>query len=157
MLALHEEERPVSLLSSIIANSNRDPKKMREAYTLADFYLYQPRESKELPNERYGAAYMALVSRRLLPPWALTFYSELSTVSQGPAPPLLAFIGDEFILLSPVLRNGSYEGMLIALENASNKTIEAVSPCGKKVKLLLPTVNSKIVAYEGASLRVCES
>ena len=100
---------------------------------------------------------MALVGKRLLPPWALTFYSELSAVSKGPAPPLLAFIGNEFILLAPAFKNGSYEGMLIALEGASNRTIEASSPCGKTVKLILPTINSKIVAYEGASLRVCES
>lgn len=156
-ISLHERERPVSLLTSVIANANRDPKKKREGYSLNDFYLYEPRENKDLPKSNNGAAYMALVGMRLLPSWALTFYSEFSTAQSGSPPPLLAFIGSDFILLAPVLKNGSYEGALIALESASDKVATATSPCGKTVTFILPTINAKIVAYEGASLRVYES
>jgi hypothetical protein len=153
-LALHESERPTALLTSLMANMNRDVKKKPEAYAITDFYLYQPREFQDLPSGRYGSSTLALVKKRLFPPWALTFYNQLSAGASGAEPSLLAFIGKDFLLLAPTKFSGGYVGMLIALESASSTTQEAHSPCGQSAIFALPKIKSKIVAEENYFLSV---
>jgi hypothetical protein len=153
-ITLHENERPIALLASLIANTNRDPKKKLEPYALTDFYLYQPREFQDLPSGRYGSAALALIQKRLFPSWGLTFYSQLSAGASGEEPTLLAFIGKDFLLLAPAEAPGGYTGMLLALESA-NKTVQtAYSPCGKSVTFLLPEVKSKVIAEEDYFLSI---
>jgi len=152
-ITLHEEERPTSMLMSLTANSQRDPKKKKEPFSLDDFYLYQPRDSQDMPAERYGTAALGLIKRRLMPSWALTFYSKLAASAGGPEPPLLAFIGEDFILLAPVKTSTGYTGLLIAQESASKQIRTASSPCGTNVTICLPEVSTKIIAEEGHDLR----
>ena len=152
-ITLHEQEKPVSMLMSLTANSQRDPKRKKEPFTLEDFYLYQPRNDQDVPAERYGAAAMGLVRRKMLPSWALTFYSKLAAGAGGAEPSLLAFIGEDFLLLAPVKTPTGYTGLLIAMESASNTIQEASSPCGKTVTICLPKIPTKIVAEEGHDLR----
>lgn len=152
-VTLHEEERPTSMLMSLTANSQRDPKKKKEPFSLDDFYLYQPRDSQDMPAERYGAAAMGLIKRRLLPSWALAFYSKLAASAGGVEPSLLAFIGDDFLLLAPVKTAIGYSGLLIAQESASKKIKTASSPCGTTVTMCLPKISTKIIAEEGHDLR----
>lgn len=151
--SLHEDERPIAMLTSMTANAQRDPKRKKEPFTLEDFFLYQPREAQDVPAERYGAAAMGLVKRRMLPSWALTFYAKLAAGAGGVEPALLAFIGEDFLLLAPIKTQNGYSGLLIAMETASRQIRRATSPCGKTVTICLPEISTKIIAEEGHDLR----
>lgn len=147
-LRLHEQERPLGLMMSIQANLNRDPKKRSKPYTAENFYLYQPQDEKDIPKQRYGAAAMALIEQKQFPAWGLFCFKELAAAASGPPPAVLGFIGDNAMLLGPEKTPTGYKGMLIATEEASNQIIDVQSPCGLKMKMLVPYISTKIEAKE---------
>lgn len=147
---LHELERPISLLISQNAEINRDSKRRRKPYLMDDFYLYADAEDTgKTPNGRYGAAALELISRSLFPSWALFVYKDLKTQAENAvAPDLLAFIHVHAIVLAPVISDNQCTGMLIALEEASGKTLTMDSPCGKRIRIQVPELNDKVYAEE---------
>jgi len=154
MKNLHLVEAPISLLASIIANSNRDPKKKREPYKMEDFFLYEPRDLKNIPTGVYGSAAMALAGKGLLPPWTLFVYKDLKEAADGNPPKLLAYICDDAILLAPMHLGATVRGMLIAKESASKQRRTLTSPCGSKIYTEIPEILGKFVADEGVELTI---
>ena len=152
LIRLHGQERPVSMLASIMVNQARDPKKSK-AVDMSDFYLYQPRESQNLPSGRFGAAAVTLAKQHQFPAWALFCFKELSQCASGDAPGLLAYIGSDCMLLAPVASPGGYTGLFVATESASGEVREMTSPDGATIKVKLPLVETKIVAEEDVFLR----
>jgi len=148
----HINEAPVALLTSVISNSNRDPKRRKEPFKMDDFFLYQPRDEKNIPTSVYGSAAMALVSNNLMPAWALFVFKDLKEAADGPPPSLLAFMSENAIILAPMLYDNKVKGMIIALESASEKRIEMKSPCGRKIYLEMPLINGKFYAQEDVVL-----
>lgn len=150
---LHDSERPVALLASMQANQNRDRKKHKEPYTYLDFSFYRPRNSEDSPDGHYGASYLELLRRGLLPSWALFCYpamSEAADPSYVPGEP--ALIAEDVMLLHPKKKGNGYEGLLIALESAGDQVRTFVSTKGVEVTLRVPYVESKAVAREGEFL-----
>jgi len=148
---LHENERPVAMIASIMVNQKRDPKKSKPV-DMSDFYLYQPRDAKNLPSGRYGAAALAMVKEGQYPAWALFCFKELSQGAYGEAPDLRAYIGSDCMLLAPVKAPGGYTGLFIGTESAGGQVREMKSPCGKVVTLKIPLVETKVVAEEDVFL-----
>ena len=119
---LHDYERPIALNTTVIASQNRDPKKGKmPKYT--DFSFYKPVEDGDRPDYVYGSAYMALVKEKRLPAWALFCFKALSqSANAGYEPEEAAFLAEDAILLHPrQVGYNSYEGLLIAMESASEK------------------------------------
>ena len=77
---------------------------------MEDFYLYQPREDRDLPADRVGAAAMSLLKEGKYPSWALFCYKELAAASDAPVPALRAYQGEDFILLAPREQDGYMKG-----------------------------------------------
>lgn len=153
-LELHSNERPVSMIASLLANQSRDPKRKKTPFSMDDFYLYQPIVDRDLPAGRYGAAAKELIRRKEFPSWGLFCYKDLMANSDAPTPSLLAFTGEDFMLLAPVKADGYLKGLLIALESASGKRAEARSPNGDTVYLELPEIPTKVIAQEDVELRI---
>lgn len=149
---IHEAEAPTALLTSLIANTNRDAKKKREPYTMEDFFLYQPQEDRNVPTNVYGAAAMKLVAEKLFPSWALFCFKDLKSSASGEPPSILGFIADNAILLAPILKEKSVKGMLIANEACYGEIVEMTSPCGRKIIVEIPVLNGKYVAEENVEL-----
>lgn len=149
---MHEMEAPVALVASLLANTNRDPKKKREPYTMEDFFLYQPKEDRNVPTGQYGAAAMKLVADRIYPSWALFCFKDLKMSASGEPPSILAFIGDQAMILAPILKDKSVKGMLIANESVYGEVVEMKSPCGRTICVEVPTLPGKYVAEENIEL-----
>lgn len=152
LASLHSHEAPIALLTSLIANTNRDSKKKREPYKINDFFLFEPQDMKNIPMAIYGSAAMEMVSRGLFPSWALFIFKDLKEASAGSPPKLLAFMCDDAILLAPALNSTTVKGMLIAREPASKKRLHMTSPCGEKIYVELPVITSKFLAQEDVEL-----
>ena len=152
--ALHMQERPVAMITAMMANQNRDPKKRTTPYSMEDFYLYQPKELKDLPAARYGSAAMSLLKDGLFPTWALFCYKELAAAGDAPVPALRAFIGEDFLVLAPKEVDGHIRGLLIAQESAGSGTRSAMSPEGDRIWLDVPEIKTKVIAEEDVSLRI---
>lgn len=151
---LHQLEAPVTLLSSLFANSNRDSKKHKKPYTMNDFFLYQPKDDKDIPTGVYGAAAMRLVESREFPLWAYTFYKDLKSAANGPAPTLLAFSHKNAILLAPVIKEKTIKGMLISEDVVSGQVIEMTSNTGLTYSLQIPVQKSRYIAEENVELLI---
>ena len=135
------------------ANSNRDRKKKAEPYNYLDFSFYKPRNNEDSPEGYYGASYLDLLRRRLLPSWALFCYQAMSDAADPsyiPGEP--ALIAGDAILLHPMKKGNGYEGLLIALESAGDQVRTFVSTKGVEVVLSVPYVETKAVAREGEFL-----
>lgn len=117
-----------------------------------DFFLYQPREAKNIPTNVYGAAAMELAARNELPGWALFVFKDLREAADGPPPQLLAYIGDYAMILAPIHYENCVKGMVIATESASRKRMKMRSPCGREVYIELPFINGKFYAQEDVEL-----
>lgn len=151
---LHFYERPHALHMQMVANLNRDPKKGR-AYKIDDFCLYMSQEKRNLPDGKYGAAALNLISKGMFPFWALFCYKELKTTAQTAATPsLLCFQSESAILLAPEQSQAGFTGLLIALEEAGDCRQELVSPCGKKLVTVIPPINTKFIAKEDVTLPI---
>lgn len=148
-------ERPVAIVSSMLANQSRDPKKRREPFQASDFYIYASDEQRNIPDAIYSAAARKLIDMGVYPTWALFAYKDLSQrIGEGAPPDVLAYICDDAMILAPSLQAGTCHGMLIATESASDQVREMKTPCGKNIKVVIPKVNSKIVAVEDVTLPV---
>ena len=148
LMELHLAEKPTALIAQILSNANRDSKKKPKPYPIENFYLYQPKELRNVPESNCGSAAIELIARGLFPSWALFCYKELATAANGTPPALLAYIGEDAILLAPTKQGSSVSGMLIALESASNKRLVLTSPCGDSVTVRIPALYTKVVAQE---------
>lgn len=151
---LHKAEAPIALLSSLIANSNRDPKKKKEPYRIDDFYLYQPKEEMNIPTAVYGAAGMELIKMKKLPPWALFVFKDIKQSASGAPPAMLALIGENALVLAPIFKDKTVKGMLICNEKAYGTEIAMVSPCGKTATLAIPVMSGRYIAVENIELEL---
>jgi hypothetical protein len=149
-------EGPVALLSSLFANSNRDPKKQKEPFSMKDFYLYEDKEDMNIPSSVYGSAAMALASKRLLPSWALFIYKDLRSASDGNAPELLAYIGDDVLLLAPAHRDKKIRAMVVSMESSYGKVRHVKSPCGRQLTIKCPIGVNKFFAQENLEVHVVD-
>lgn len=143
----------MALHTQVLVNSNRDPKRQRKPHAIEEFYLYQPREQRDLPPGRCGSAAMKLVEKGLLPPWTLFCYKDLAASASGVAPPLLAFIGEGVVLLAPIKTSEGFKGMLIAEESVSKSWVKVTSPCGRSETLYVPEIPTKYIAQDNITLR----
>lgn len=139
------------MLAQITASMNMDTKKHKRP-TIDQFYLYQPIDARNLPEARYGAAVKALIAENLFPSWALFCYKDLVNRSGGKVPELLCFKHEYAILIAPEETPLGYKGLLIAMEEVSQSSIDMVSPCGQQVKLNIPFIHTKIIAKEDVVL-----
>ena len=151
---LHDRERPVAMLSSITANSQRDKKKVQKPYTYLDFSFYKPVSLDDAPQGSYGSAYAELVKTKRLPAWALfCFKSLMGSANPGYIPEEPAYIAEDAILLHPeAIGGGGYKGLLIAMESAGDQRRLFVDSMGRELVLTVPYVETKFVANEGATL-----
>lgn len=135
------------------ANQNRDPKRQRKPYEFKDFFFFEPINSKNLPEGRFGAAALELHKRGLLPSWSLFCFPQLTTnATRGYIPATCALMNENAILLHPVQKEGGYQGMLIAREAASGKVCDFTDDRGRIVKLKVPHIQTKIIANEESIL-----
>lgn len=142
------------MIASMVANQGRDPKRKKTPFSMDDFYLYQPMADRNLPAGRFGAAALKLIKQGKYPAWALFCYKELAANSNAPAPSLLCYEGDGFIVLAPVKKDNYVKGLLIAKESVSGQTMRAVSPTGEEIFLQLPEIPTKVIAEEDCELRI---
>ena len=150
----HAIESPIALLTSVYSNSNRDPKKKREPYKMEDFFLYQNREDRNIPSAVFGSAGMELVKQRIFPQWALFTFKALKESSTGRPPELLAYIGEDVMVLAPVVDGRELKGMVIGRESAQGKERKLKSPCGQEIKILVPRIPGKVFAEENVSMHI---
>jgi hypothetical protein len=151
---LHENEAPVSLLSSILANSNRDPKKNKKPFKIDDFFLYKPKENSNIPTGVYGSAAMALLDKGLFPRWALFVYKDLKDSATGDPPDILAFMHESAILLAPLIKDGIVKGMLICEDRAFDKKLTMKSSYGQEITVSIPSFNGRYAAVENIELEI---
>ena len=151
--SLHSHERPIAMLSSLHANSQRDPKKAQKPYTYLDFSFYKPRNSEDTPQSHYGSAYAELVRTKRLPAWALfCFKSLMSSVDESYVPSEPALIAQDALLLHPEKSGDSYKGLLIALESAGDQRRVFRNSKGDEILLTVPYVDTKVIARENTIL-----
>ena len=150
---LHDYERPIALNTTVIASQNRDPKKGKMP-TYTEFSFYKPVEDGDRPDYVYGSAYMSLVKSKRLPHWALFCFKDLSSsANAGYEPAEAALIAEDAILLHPTrVGHNSYEGLLIAMESASEKRRDFTDDKGQVISLTLPYVGTKFIAEEDVIL-----
>lgn len=146
---LHEQELPVANLTALMANLNRDSKKVRTPYKLTDFCFYAEEADKNNPDAAPAAAYMHLIETSQLPSWALFVFSDMKgTHKPGTSTPEpVAAIGDGFILLAPEPRNGGIEGLMLATSSVAGKEIE-VKIAGMTARIQVPNFEGSVVARE---------
>ena len=151
-MELHQAEAPIALLSSLFANANRDSKKKKEPYKMEDFFLFEPRDIRNIPTSVYGSAAMALAEKGLLPSWALFVFKDLKEAADGSPPSLLAYVCEDVVVLAPVHAGRSLKGMIIAKQSASNRKRRMTSPCGRSIYLQIPLIDGKFFAREDVEL-----
>ena len=145
---LHQQELPVANLTALTANLNRDPKKNKAGYTVADFAFFADEQDLNLPDAEAAAAYMALVEQKQLPAWALFCFKEFAQRGDQVNPPQpLAAIGKNVVLLAPKQKNGGLEGLLVARSEASGTQVE-VTLAGYNFTLAIPEFKDQIIARE---------
>jgi len=115
---------------------------------MEDFFLYQPRDSRNLPSSVYGAAALELIRLGLMPSWSLFAFKALKEAAAGAPPELVAFVGKDVMILAPSILDGEIMGMIIALESSYLKVRDLESPCGRKVRVRVPKMLGKFCAEE---------
>lgn len=121
---------------------------------MQDFFLFEPRDERNIPTNVYGSAAMALIEQNMLPSWALFVFKDLKEAADGSAPTLLAYVCDDAMVLAPVHFMNYVKGMLIAKHSASGQRRMMSSPCGKSIYLEIPVINSKFYAKEDVEIPV---
>ena len=152
--SLHEAEAPIALQTSLLANINRDSKKNKKPFTMEDFFLYQPKESSNMPLGSYGAAAMELIEQQLFPRWAYCFYKDLKSSSTGNPPGFLGLIHEKAIILAPEITDNTVKGMLIMEDVVSEQTIEMKSTLGGTIKVTMPKATIRYSAKEGVEVPI---
>lgn len=151
---LHMKEAPIALQSSIIANANRDTKKKKDGYKMEDFFVYQTKDEMNIPTSRFGAAALELVKRNRFPRWALFVYKDLSTAAEGAPPSILAYEGEDVIILAPLLMRGEIRGMIICLESAYGQERTLTSGNGQGITIMIPEYKGKVYADDEFKTRL---
>lgn len=150
---MHDAERPVAMVSSILANQNRDPKKQKKALEWTDFAFYKPRIGADTVSYVYGSSMLKLVKQGKLPSWALFCFKELTaTASEAYEPACAALVAEDALLLHPTQDGDGWAGMLIAQESAGDQERVFTGEDGTVVKLKVPHVYTKFVCQEGVTL-----
>lgn len=150
---LRDIEKPIALNTSIFANSQRDTKKQRKAYSYEDFSFYLNRKDKNLPDGHYGTAALKLQEAGRYPSWALFCFKELiSGASLSYVPNILALVCNDALILDPHFKEGSVTGFLIVRESASLTMRTFVDDHGRQYDILIPEVETKIMAQEDITL-----
>ena len=149
---MHDFERPTALVASILVNQNLDPKKNKPK-SYEDMCFYRPADSSSRANSAYASAMLLMATRRKLPNWALFCFKEV-TASADPTytPKICGFVAKDALLLHPVQNGNGWDGMLIAMESASDQLRTFVADDGTEVELRVPHVHTKIIAEEGVTL-----
>jgi len=119
-----------------------------------DFFLYQPREERNIPTAVYGAAALELIKRKQYPPWALFVFKDLKEAASGEPPALLGFIGEKALLIAPILKGNSVRCMLICNEQAYGQELLLTSPCGQSIKVYIPVLTGRYTAVENIELEI---
>lgn len=148
-------ERPQAQITQMLYNANTSKK--AKALGIDKFYLYQPEEAKNVAAPRYANAAMALVKMGLFPSWALFCFKDLTAQSNELTPPeVLCYQSDSAILLAPRLDFDArtVHGLLIALEESSQKNMTLVSESGDKIVAQMPHIPTKVVAEDDVTLTV---
>lgn len=153
MNELHLYEQPIAVQTMLQANANRDPKARKKPFEASDFFCFQPAELQDKPATRYGAAYMKLIEDRELPAWALFCFSAMSNESADSAPSPHYLRGNGVILLAPTWDESGIKGMLIATERKQGP-MELEDSSGVTHLVVVPEVNTKVIAQEDAELRI---
>lgn len=150
---LNDMERPTAMVTAMLANQNRDPKKNKKPFSYEDFCFYKPMDDENTPAYVYGSSMLAALNMGLLPSWALFCFKEVTASASReyvPAVPLL--FAEDAILLHPKRVEGGWYGMLIAQESASNRRVTFSDPDGKLFHLQVPTVHTKVICQEESVL-----
>ena len=154
----HKElhEIPLSLLACQQAEVNRDRKKMKKPYTLADFYCYAGEDEVDSIDAAYGTAAKALIDMNRFPSWALFAYKDLmKNAGKGRVPNVLCYIGEDAMILAPKINEKQCVGMLIATESASSRVVELKTLDGlDEIRIRVPILNGKVVAIENCYLDI---
>jgi hypothetical protein len=152
---LHENERPTSLMMLQTVQLHGDSSNNTRPNKIEDFYLYASEEINDDPGGRYCSAAMALIKNGDMPTWALFVYEDLKKNADGYIPPeLLAFICDDVILLAPEIDENGCKTMIIAQKSASNCIRTLESPCGHKIRVIIPDFQNAFYAEEDVILDV---
>ena len=144
---LHEEELPVANLASLMANINRDAKKVKKPYGVIDFCFYASDDSANRPDDGPKNAYMALLDQKKLPRWALFVFADMKSGNAKAAPAPAAAVGEHVVLLAPQRRNGGLEGLLMATSEAYGQHVE-VEMDGESFTVAVPDFEGHAVARE---------
>jgi hypothetical protein len=146
---LHEQEIPIAQLVAQQAEVNRDAKKRKRPFAIDEFYIYPMDGEKDSISGKYGAAAKELISSGRFPRWGLFIYKELmENADKGKVPEHLCLIGENAIILAPEFNDTGCNGMLIALEGASNRTISMTDDKQKVYRVRMPEIKTKVVANE---------
>jgi len=151
---LHQTEAPVALLSSLLANANRDPKKQKKPYSMEDFFLYKPRDDRNIPMASYGSAVMKMIELNIFPRWAYCFYKDFKAAAAGPAPARLALMHEHALLIAPEVGENTVRGLLISEDKASDQVLEFESEDGLKLNLKMPKLSIRYSANEDVELQI---
>ena len=151
--SLHDSERPIAMVSSLLANKDRDPKKSKKGYSYEDFSFYKPAGGINGPEDYFGSAMLTLVKKKQLPSWALFCFKEVTSgADTSYIPEVCAFIAKDAMLLHPTRSGNGWKGLLIAQESASLQTRVFADDRGNKYTLSVPYVHTKVVCEEGVVL-----
>lgn len=138
-MALHDAEKPIAYLHQRLIAVNTTESK--DIPPIEDLFLFRQRQPGELPPAAAGAAMLALVELDQCPSFALAFYESLAAAGRDQtAPPRLALIAKDAILLAPMPCHGSWSGFLIADCSAANQVREFHLPGDEDpiARLLVP-------------------
>lgn len=133
------------------ANLNRDAKKQRKAFEVFDFCYFHDVEANR-PQARAAAAYMRLVTDKLMPAWALFCFTDFKHAEASPRDAeQVAIIGDGFVLLAPDLITGGFQGLLLAEHRVAGMEAEGAY-MGGTVTVRLPQFEDFVLAKAGVEL-----
>ena len=81
---LNDYEKPIAALTCMTANVNKDSK--TKAFSPSDFFFYRPETDTDGPDGKCGASYLYLIENKMMPPWALFCFKEVSSAAGATAP-----------------------------------------------------------------------
>lgn len=120
MQQLHWQEAPIAFLHQRLVACHATERSAIPK--LEDLYLFRQQEPGDRPPVEAGAAMLQLIADRQFPSFALAFYEPLHAAGSGqPAPPRLALVADDAILLAPTPTADGWRGFLIAEATAQGQ------------------------------------
>lgn len=91
---------------------------------------------------------------KLFPQWGLFAFKALKEASNGRPPEILAYIGEDVMVLGPVIDERELRGMIIGKESAIGQQRLLISPCGREIKVIVPRISGKFYAEENVSMHI---